>query len=616
VSKNLHEESYWNPRARLDALASKVRPSRSIEPSVLAAMLTIAMFVITGSAAAAQLKLVWDWSGPNGTSTIFKVERKTEAVGTYEKIAETPTGVKEYVDTTVANDTTYCYRVRASASSVDSPYSAEACGSVPSSSTGSGGSGSSGTAAGEIIIDNAAAGVQDSTRSFSGSWCSSSAASPYGQDSLDSCSRGTGDRYRWTPSIPTTGNYDVYVRWTAGTSRSTAVPFYVKHACGTNTRVFNEQSGGATWLVHGTYTFNSGTTGYVETTSENGQASADAVRFVPSTASLSCSGGSTSGTSTSLGASPASVAPGGSATVAWSGVASATARDWIGLFAPGSANTSFIDWVYVSCSKSPSAGRASGSCSFPIAASVAAGTYEFRLFADNGYTLLAKSGTISVSAPSGSTGSGSTPPPSSPTVASLSISPTSVSKGTAATVSWSGISSPAAKDWVGLFAKGASSTSFVDWFYVSCSKTSGSARASGSCSYTMPSNLAPGTYEMRLSADNGYTLLATSPQITATGLTASPGDVQQGANVTATWGGVASPAARDWIGLYAPGAAATSYIDWVYASCSKTPDTARASGSCLFRIPAGLAQGSYELRLYSDSGYQSISVSNRFNVWP
>ena len=49
----------------------------------------------------------------------------------------------------------------------------------------------------------------------------------------------------------------------------------------------------------------------------------------------------------------------------------------------------------------------------------------------------------------------------------------------------------------------------------SCGKRAkGAARASGSCSFTMPNTA--GTYELRLFANNGFTLLATSPKITVT----------------------------------------------------------------------------------------------------
>jgi len=37
------------------------------------------------------------------------------------------------------------------------------------------------------------------------------------------------------------------------------VPIAVKHAAGTTARTFNEQTGGATWVLHGRYTLGAGT---------------------------------------------------------------------------------------------------------------------------------------------------------------------------------------------------------------------------------------------------------------------------------------------------------------------------------------------------------------------
>src|SRR5262249_61823864 len=54
-----------------------------------------------------------------------------------------------------------------------------------------------------------------------------------------------------------------------------------------------------------------------------------------------------------LTASPTSIAPGGTLTATWSGIASPTSTDWIGLYQPGAENTAYIDFVYVSCSKTP-----------------------------------------------------------------------------------------------------------------------------------------------------------------------------------------------------------------------------------------------------------------------
>ena len=75
----------------------------------------------------------------------------------------------------------------------------------------------------------------------------------------------------------------------------------------------------------------------------------------------------------------------------WRGIPAPTSTDWIGLYLPGSPNTAFIDWIYVSCSKTPSNPDRRGSCDFPIPASLAPGTYELRLLANDGFMRLASS---------------------------------------------------------------------------------------------------------------------------------------------------------------------------------------------------------------------------------
>jgi hypothetical protein len=84
--------------------------------------------------------------------------------------------------------------------------------------------------------------------------------------------------------------------------------------------------------------------------------------------------------------------------------------------------------------------------------------------------------------------------------------------------------------------------------------------------------------------------------------------------VTATWNNIPAPSPRDWIGLFTLNAPATDYIDWVYVSCTKTPGAAQATGLCSFTLPAGLAAGTYELRLLGNDGFDRLAASNRFTV--
>ena len=131
-----------------------------------------------------------------------------------------------------------------------------------------------------IVLDNAAPGVQEGGRTFSGNWCLAKSTSPYGGSSLVSCGAG-GDAYRWTPTIPTTGTYDVYISIPKRNGPMSEVPIQVTHASGSTTRSFNERKAAGTWVLHGRYTFSAGTAGYVQTSDVSGVAGADAVKFVP-----------------------------------------------------------------------------------------------------------------------------------------------------------------------------------------------------------------------------------------------------------------------------------------------------------------------------------------------
>ena len=296
---------------------------------------------------------------------------------------------------------------------------------------------------------------------------------------------------------------------------------------------------------------------------------------------------------------PATVSLGGTVTATWSGIASPTSTDWIGLYLPGTAETAFIDWIYVSCSNSAGAARAQGSCPFALPGKLLPGTYELRLFTNDGFIRLATSNNFTVKS-----------------AATLTASPSFVPIGGTLMATWSGIASPSSTDWIGIYKHGADNTAYLGWIYVSCSQTPGSPKASGSCSFTMPGSLSPGDYELRLLANDGFAVLATSSGFNISGalLTASPSSIPAGGTVTATWSGLSSADSKDWIGIYQPGASNTAYLGWIYTSCSQTPGTARLSGSCPFTVPGSLSPGTYELRLLWSDGFTTLATSNNFTV--
>ena len=92
------------------------------------------------------------------------------------------------------------------------------------------------------------------------------------------------------------------------------------------------------------------------------------------------------GAGPTLSVSPTSAPRGTNVTVTWSGVANPTTTDWIGIFTPGAPNGSYLQYEYDSSCLAGWIGTAksSGSCSFRLPR--AAGQYELRLMANNGFT--------------------------------------------------------------------------------------------------------------------------------------------------------------------------------------------------------------------------------------
>lgn len=71
------------------------------------------------------------WQDNSGDETGFKIERKIGATGTYGQIGTVKSGVDDYSDAGLTEDTTYYYRVRAYNANGDSPYSDEVSAVTP-----------------------------------------------------------------------------------------------------------------------------------------------------------------------------------------------------------------------------------------------------------------------------------------------------------------------------------------------------------------------------------------------------------------------------------------------------------------------------------------------------
>jgi Pectate lyase superfamily protein len=97
-----------------------------------------------------------------------------------------------------------------------------------------------------------------------------------------------------------------------------------------------------------------------------------------------------------LSATPNSIARGGSLTVTWRAIPRPSATDWIGLHRAGTPPTDHVGRMYVNCSQTAGAARASGSCVFPVSGGLASGTYELRLHAADGLNVWVTSNAVSI----------------------------------------------------------------------------------------------------------------------------------------------------------------------------------------------------------------------------
>ena len=135
-------------------------------------------------------------------------------------------------------------------------------------------SGSAEPSAGEIIVDNL-----DSNTSMTGSWLTSSGLDPFKTNSVYNNSNST---FRWLPNGLKAADYEVFVYWTFHVNRSANVPYRIQ-ASGTPVTIVKDQTiagDAGKFISLGVHTFDGLGNEWVEVSSENGQASADAVRLV------------------------------------------------------------------------------------------------------------------------------------------------------------------------------------------------------------------------------------------------------------------------------------------------------------------------------------------------
>jgi hypothetical protein len=171
-------------------------------------------------------------------------------------------------------------------------------------------------------------------------------------------------------------------------------------------------------------------------------------------------------------------------------------------------------------------------------------------------------------------------------------------------------------DWVGLFPSGAPDNRFVAWSYLNGTHT---APASGmaAATLTLTAPRTPGTYNVRWFAQNGFTRLATSVDITVTApppptITINTPTVTGGAAVGFT---VANGPANttDWVGLFPSGAPDTGYVAWSYLNGTAMPPASGMPGATL-TLTAPQTPGTYNVRLFEKNSFTRLATSGTVTV--
>jgi RHS repeat-associated protein len=93
------------------------------------------------------------------------------------------------------------------------------------------------------------------------------------------------EKFTWTPTIPSSGSYDVYARWVSSSANTGAATYTVTHGGGSSNVVVNQKQNGGAWVKLGTYSFAPSLGHKVELLGANdGRVVADGIRLVAASA--------------------------------------------------------------------------------------------------------------------------------------------------------------------------------------------------------------------------------------------------------------------------------------------------------------------------------------------
>ena len=112
----------------------KFLPTFSQKTFLVTLIIVLIAIANYGESSAAELNL--NWTDNSNNEERFEIERKLRLIGTYAQIATVGPNITSYTDSGLADETIYCYRVRASNGDGNSAYSNDSCAFTPITPSG------------------------------------------------------------------------------------------------------------------------------------------------------------------------------------------------------------------------------------------------------------------------------------------------------------------------------------------------------------------------------------------------------------------------------------------------------------------------------------------------
>jgi hypothetical protein len=258
--------------------------------------------------------------------------------------------------------------------------------------------------------------------------------------------------------------------------------------------------------------------------------------------------------------------------VNWSGLTSPSTDNWVGLFPRDGDLSTRLEFSFLTNS-------ASGTVPLPVPDSTSPGVYDVRLFGNGGRDLAAFARLIVV-------------------VPKQTLETTnSPIAGRTVGLRWSGIISPHADDWIGLYPEGGAADSRLELVRIT-------ATESGLTVFKLPGTLPAGEYELRLYVGGGKRL-GTTTKIHIDNASASiriRQPVIRGGTVEVEWDHTFEPSPSDWLGLFPKGSPASSLLRSEYI--------AQTESGVTFIPLQSIAMDELEVRMFANGGASEVASAS------